>query len=110
LIILLDTAGEEEYDRREKNESSLFNAERAESRYGGKRAACPTIEGTARRQSAVATRRSAADKAMASEEDLPYPPHFCQTKPFVMLKKMHLYDSERKGCADYRKMTTGFVF
>ena len=37
-------------------------------------------------------------------------PRFYQTKPFVMLKKMHLYWSERKGCADYRKMTNSFVF
>jgi hypothetical protein len=38
------------------------------------------------------------------------PPHFYQTKPFVMLKKKHLYGSERIGYVDYRKMTTGFVF
>src|ERR1019366_5799287 len=40
----------------------------------------------------------------------PQKPAFCETKPFVMLKKTHLYDSERMGCADYRKMTNGFVF
>ena len=38
------------------------------------------------------------------------PLRFYQTKPFVMLKKLHLYYSERMGCADYRKMTNGFVF
>jgi len=38
------------------------------------------------------------------------PPRFYQTKPFVMLKKMHLYGSGRMGCIDYRKMTNGFVF
>jgi len=40
----------------------------------------------------------------------PQNPRFCETKPFVMLNKTHLYHSERMGCADYRKMTNGFVF
>src|ERR1035437_3816913 len=40
----------------------------------------------------------------------PQKPAFCETKPFVMLRKTHLYGSERKSCADYRKMTNGFVF
>ena len=38
------------------------------------------------------------------------PPHFYQTKPFVMLKETHLYGSERIRYVDYRKMTNGFVF
>jgi hypothetical protein len=37
-------------------------------------------------------------------------PRFYQTKPFVMLRKQHLCDSERMGCIHYRKMTNGFVF
>jgi len=35
---------------------------------------------------------------------------FCETKPFVMLKKSHLYGTRRMGCVDYRKMTNGSVF
>ena len=38
------------------------------------------------------------------------PPRFYQTKPFVMLAKLHSYSSERMGYEDYRKMTNGFVF
>src|ERR1035437_8444076 len=40
----------------------------------------------------------------------PQKPAICETQPFVMLKKPHLYGSERRGCIDYRKMTNGFVF
>src|SRR6266404_9144579 len=35
---------------------------------------------------------------------------FCDTKPFVMLTKWHLYGAERRSCVDCRKMTNGFVF
>jgi hypothetical protein len=73
--------------------------ERADTTASG--AACPTIHGAARRPYFA--------KALADGEGSTTP-RFYQTKPVAMLKKTHLYYLERMGCADYRKMTTGFVF
>src|SRR5882724_8508816 len=44
-----------------------------------------------------------------TQEGSPLNTPFCETKPFVMLEKWHLYGSERRGCIDYEKMTNGFV-
>ena len=55
---------------------------------------------------AKATARLAAVRRSGERENMP----FCETKPFVMLKELHLYGSERNSCIDYRKMTNGFVF
>src|ERR1017187_4689213 len=35
---------------------------------------------------------------------------FCETKPIVMLRKLHLYCLWRTSWIDCRKMTNGFVF
>ena len=69
----------------------------------------------ARRQSAVATRggteRTAGTAVPTNDQEGGLQkPAFCETNPFVMLTKTHLYGSERMGCVHYRKMTNGFVF
>src|ERR1017187_10253628 len=40
----------------------------------------------------------------------PQNPRFCETKPFVMLRKSYLCGTGRRSYVDYRKMTNGFVF
>jgi hypothetical protein len=60
---------------------------------------------------------SAVAKAMADQIAMVYQGrrgrknlYFCETKPFVMLRKSYLCGMGRMGYVDYRKMTNGFVF
>jgi hypothetical protein len=66
------------------------------------------------RRDACSTRRrkdtGGTPAPLPGREGGPQNMRFCETKPIVMLGKLHLYGLWRRSWIDYRKMTNGFVF